>query len=186
MKSLKNTIKAYKDARQSRKQKHIAKLEANIDAMEKMLKDMPNVFGIAVGSLNVLAEKYYDYTVKKKELTVQLERMTDVMPKRLYDQVLVIIVEFFFGVWFLAFFTYRILGEESFSELVPTFGLNVDPLLFSMLIEGVTVVAVSFFFSMINRRGFSEAKHSWYGKWLVGVLIAWIIAFISFLILYNM
>jgi hypothetical protein len=185
MKKLADTLQAFKEKEQKRKQERIAKLEANIHTLEESLKQTPNVFGVGVGSVNELAGKYYDLTIKKEKLAVQLKRMADVMPKTRLDQVLMIVVEFFFGVWFLAFFTYRILGEESFSELVPTFGLDVDPLMFAMLIEGVTVVTVSLFFSMINKRGFSEEKRAWYGKWLIGVSAAWIVAFIVFILLYN-
>jgi hypothetical protein len=186
MKSVRETIEAYKEQRERKKRERIERLKNNIEFLESELESVQTPFSLTNASLAVLSERYHVYQEKREFLSRQLETMRDVMPKTKFDQLVMVIIEFFFGVWFLAFFTYRILGEESFSEVVPTFGLDVNPLIFAMVIEGVTVVMVSLFFSMLNKRGFSKEKRAWYGKWLIGVLIAWVAAFLSFMYLYNL
>jgi hypothetical protein len=132
-------------------QEKIKELEERMRAKEPIAFKMP----VAVQTIE---EPYMALIERQKFVETKLEKLKDVRISRWYEPVLYFMLEIFMGIFVIYTLLYRVMGEEYFSEVTMTFGLDIDPLYISLGFEALVIVMFSIGMKLYMTSRFDETK----------------------------
>ena len=170
---------------QERKEAKRAEIQAEILRMEEQLSlHQPVSFVMAVAESAI--ESGYNQLLDSKEYANQkLETLKDVKKPTLFDGVLYFVLEVFLGVFVIYSLLYRVMGEEYFSEVTMTFGLDIKPLYIALAFEGLVIVMFSLGMRLYITARFDEQKKHIVALWMKIAFGAFVVAYSGFVYLSN-
>ncbi len=184
--AVKQSIENERKRKEAQKQALRQSLQNEIEAIkEQMRSHQPIAFKMPVLGHSI-EEPYMALLGRQEYVERKLERLKDVRLSRWYEPFLYFLLEIFLGVFVIYTLLYRVMGEEYFSEVTMTFGLDIDPLYVSLGFEALVIVMFSVGMKLYVTSRFEEMKKEVVAKIMKYSISLFIGAYMLFVYLSNM
>ncbi len=181
------TIEKYYALKQERQKKEqelrrVKKQEVcdEIKLHKERLREL-HPFTFLITPLDEITNRYMTLFSNKNYLLDKMEVYKDTKVPGKFEKLIYFILEFLFGVWIIYFLLYRSLGSELFKEITPSFGMNIDPLYISLVLEGIIIIMFSVAMKLFITSRFDESKKRYVNKIFKYSLFTFIFSFLAFI-----
>ena len=176
---------ALREAAKRKRAEEKARLEKKLENInEQMRSYQPITFKMAAAQ--GIEERYLSLLKQHDFIESRLEDLKDVKRASWYEPLLYFLLEVFLGVLMIYNVLYRVMGEEYFSEVTPTFGLTgIDPLYIALGIEALIVVVIATVIKLFITSRFNAETKALVKSWTKWWFIAFLVAYGGFIYLSN-